>query len=103
MTKLMTRAALASLLIMAVTLPVQGGVIERACMASGRDSANPGLCGCIQDVADATLRGREQRKVAKFFRNPDRAQDVRQSSRSSDRQLWGRYTAFGAAAESSCS
>lgn len=92
-----------SLLFVLLTLPAQSGVIERACLDGGRSAATPGLCGCIQQVADLTLRNSEQRKAAGFFRDPHRAQVTRQSSRESDRTFWDRYRAFGAAAETYCS
>ncbi len=99
----MLRPLFLSIVIIALTAPVQGGVIERACMSGGRDAANPNLCGCIQQVADLTLRNSEQRKAAGFFRDPHRAQEVRQSSRSADRKFWERYRAFGDAAQTYCS
>lgn len=79
------------------------GKIEQACMASGRTGANPVLCVCIQNVANKTLSRSEQRKVAKFFSDPHRAQEVRQSDRASDEKLWTRYRQFGDAAQSYCS
>jgi hypothetical protein len=99
----MRNATLATLAFLAVTMPAQAGVIEQACLNSGRNAASPQLCGCIQQVADLTLQGSEQRKAARFFRDPHQAQEVRQSSRTSDRQFWDRYRAFGAAAETYCS
>lgn len=99
----MIRPLFASLLILALTAPVQGGVIERACLAGGRSAASPSLCGCIQQVAELTLKGSEQRRAARFFREPQLAQDTRQSSRNSDRTFWARYKAFGAAAQTYCS
>ncbi|PQO23630.1 hypothetical protein C2I36_06640 [Rhodobacteraceae bacterium WD3A24] len=73
------------------------GPIESACLRSER-GADRALCGCIQSVADRTLARSEQRQAARFFRDPQRAQDVRMS----DRDFWARYTAFGSAAERSC-
>lgn len=99
----MIRPVFASLIVLTLTAPVQGGVIERACMSGGRSAATPNLCGCIQQVADLTLRNSEQRKAASFFRDPHKAQETRQSSRNSDRTFWQRYRAFGAAAETYCS
>ena len=79
------------------------GVINRACQQANRSAATPRLCGCIQRVANDTLRRSERRKVAKFFRDPHRAQKVRQSSRRGDEILWKRYKAFGERAEAVCS
>ncbi len=81
---------------------VQAGPIERACMRSERGSGNRGLCGCIQQVADQTLRGGDQRRAASFFKDPDRAQDVKMSKRDADDSFWERYQAFGEQAEAYC-
>lgn len=78
------------------------GAIERACMASDRGANNQRLCGCIQQVADATLSNREQRQAAKFFKDPQKAQDIRQSDSSSHEVFWKRYKAFGNAAAQYC-
>lgn len=82
--------------------PAEAGRIERACLGSGRDAASRPLCDCIQRVADATLKRRDQRLAARFFRDPHRAQVVRQSDRRSHAAFWDRYRRFGAAAESHC-
>ncbi|MEZ5911563.1 MAG: hypothetical protein R3D84_04440 [Paracoccaceae bacterium] len=78
------------------------GPIEKACLKSGRDVASPSLCGCIQQVADMTLNASDQRLAAKFFRDPDMAQEVRMSDRSSHEAFWLRYTGFGEAAQELC-
>ena len=95
--RLLAIAALAAFPVLA-----EAGVIERACIQSPRDNANQGLCGCIQRVADATLSGRDQRLAAKFFRDPHKAQVVRQSAKRNDAVFWRRYKQFGATAESYC-
>lgn len=77
------------------------GPIERACLGSARAPA-PALCGCIQQVADATLTRRDQRAAARFFSDPGRAEDVRMSTRQSDNAFWARYRQFGSAAETQC-
>lgn len=100
------RALLPSCLLLAVFLyagaPAQAGVIERACLDSERASGNRALCTCIQRAADRTLSGRDQRTAARFFRDPDRAQQMRTSDRRSDKAFWERYVAFGYYAEVSC-
>lgn len=83
-------------------IPAHAGAIERACMSSDRAANNRNLCGCIQQVADMTLTNGDQRQAAKFFKNPQKAQDVRQSDNSSHESFWQRYKAFGAAAEQYC-
>ena len=45
------------------TVPMaSAGPIESACMRSGREAASRALCGCIQQVADMTLKGGDQRR-----------------------------------------
>ncbi|AWD21271.1 hypothetical protein [Pseudogemmobacter blasticus] len=78
------------------------GPIESACLRSGRDAASRALCGCIQEVADMTLKGNDQRRAAKFFRNPDQAHEVWVSQRPADDEFWDRYKNFGAMAEAYC-
>lgn len=78
------------------------GEIERACRQSNRTAATPQLCRCIQQVANDSLSRSERRKVARFFSDPHQAQQVRQSDRRSDAQLWQRYKAFGQRAQQSC-
>lgn len=79
----------------------EAGTIERACLASDRPKTRS-LCGCIQQAANVTLNGREQRMAARFFADPHRAQEVRQSDRDSDSRFWQRYQRFGATAEAYC-
>ena len=81
----------------------QAGVIERACLKSDRKAANRSLCGCIQQVADVTLTRRDQRMAAKLFRDPHRAQEVRQSDSPRHEVFWKKYKSFGSTAENYCS
>ncbi|PTQ75632.1 hypothetical protein [Celeribacter persicus] len=83
-------------------IPASAGTIERACMASDRAANNRALCGCIQQVADMTLSGKDQRQAAKFFKDPQKAQDIRQSDNRSHEEFWLRYKAFGQAAAQYC-
>ncbi|MCB6178249.1 hypothetical protein LHP98_08915 [Rhodobacter sp. Har01] len=88
-------------------LPVTGtvaaaGPIESACLRSGRDAASRALCGCIQEVADMTLKGNDQRRAAKFFRDPELAHEVWISQRPDDDAFWNRYKQFGEMAEAYC-
>ena len=85
----------------AVAGAAQAGTIERACLASDRPKSRS-LCGCIQQAADVTLSGREQRIAAGFFADPHRAQEMRQSDRARDERFWARYQRFGATAEAYC-
>ena len=98
MKKLLIAAA-----VMAATTPfAYAGPIESACLRSDRQGASRAVCGCIQQVADMTLRGSDQRKAAKFFKDPHRAQEVRQSKSKSDNEFWTRYKNFGDTAEVYC-
>lgn len=79
-----------------------GSTIERACMKSNRRAASRPLCGCIQRVADQTLTRKDQRMAAKFFNDPQKAQDIRQSDRESHEAFWKRYKKFGYTAGNVC-
>lgn len=77
------------------------GPIERACMASDR-GGNRALCGCIQQAADMTLSGGDQRRAAKFFKDPDAAHATWVSQSAADDAFWERYKSFGQTAEAYC-
>ncbi len=76
--------------------------IERACNASDRRAATPQLCGCIQRVADQMLTGSDQRRAARFFRDPQRAQEVRKSDSPSDDAFWSRWRNYARSAADIC-
>lgn len=92
----------ATLLVLSLPMTAMAGPIESACLKSDRKVANRALCGCIQQVADMTLKGGDQRKAAKFFKDPDQAQEVRMSKRDSDNEFWARYKNFGETAAAYC-
>jgi hypothetical protein len=77
------------------------GPIERACMASDRGGSRS-LCGCIQQAADMTLSGGDQRRAAKFFKDPEAAHATWVSQSKSDDAFWDRYKSFGQTAEAYC-
>lgn len=79
----------------------EAGPIERACMASDR-GGNRSLCGCIQQAADMTLSGGDQRRAAKFFKDPEAAHSTWVSQSKSDDAFWDRYKSFGQTAEAYC-
>lgn len=79
------------------------GPVASACNASDRRASNPALCSCIQRVANQSLSSSEQSRVAGFFKDPQRAQDARQSDRSSDERFWKRYKEYLGRAERTCS
>lgn len=78
------------------------GPVARACNASDRQAANPQACACIQRVASQSLSGADQRRGARFFGDPDRAQDVRLSDTAANDAFWQRWTDFGARVEATC-
>ncbi len=83
-------------------LAAMAGPIENACLKSDRKAASRSLCTCIQQAADMTLTGSDQRRAAKFFRDPDEAQTVRMSKSDNDNAFWARYRSFGDMAEAYC-
>ncbi|AZV79160.1 hypothetical protein EBB79_15600 [Parasedimentitalea marina] len=103
MKRILTAALCAGTFYVAAPLPAQAGLIERACRQADRTAASRSMCSCIQQVANTSLSRSERKTVAKWFDDPHQAQVVRQSSRSSDEQLWRRYKAFGDRAARTCS
>jgi len=53
-------------------------------------------------VANDTLSGPEQRRAVQFYRDPQKAQGVRQSDRTGDQRFWKVYAAYAARAEQVC-
>lgn len=104
MKKVTTFLCTAALLGASTLAPVaaSAGAVERACLSSDRKAANRNLCGCIQQVADLTLSNSDQRKAAGFFKDPQKAQDIRQSDNRSNEAFWKRYKSFGATASDYC-
>lgn len=93
--------------LVAVFLPLMSGFaaagpIESACMLSDRAGASRALCGCIQQVADMTLQGSDQRRAAAFFKDPEKAHSTWTSQSASDDAFWDRYKNFGTTAEAYC-
>ena len=89
-------------IVLAFASAANAGLIDRACLRSDTGNGSPGLCGCIQQVADMTLTRSDQRRAARFFTDPQRAQDVRASTSDADNAFWSRYTNFGTAAARYC-
>lgn len=94
----------AAVLSLAVLAPAAAlaGPIESACNRSDRAAATRALCRCIDDVAGRMLTRSEQRRAARFFRDPDAAQRVRMSRDPDDSAFWARYRAWGETAEAMC-
>lgn len=82
---------------------MSGDLIRSACLKSGRPAATRALCGCIQQVADLYFKQKDQKLAASFFKDPHKAQEIRQSDKRTHEVFWTRYKEFGAAAEDQCS
>jgi hypothetical protein len=95
-------SALALSLAVLAPAAAAAGPIETACNRSDRQAATRAMCRCIDDVAGRMLTRSEQRRAARFFRNPDEAQRVRASRDPGDSEFWRRYRAYGEAAEATC-
>ncbi|MFY0681019.1 MAG: hypothetical protein JXR13_10630 [Thalassovita sp.] len=95
-------AALIAAFLTPIAAPVIAGPIDRACMLSPRDQKSWTLCRCIQRAANDTLSRSDQRRAAKFFRDPQLAQDTRQSDNPASERFWLRYKAFGSTAAAIC-
>lgn len=78
------------------------GPIENACNASQRSKGDRALCACIQQAADRTLQRSEQRRAARFFEDPHKAQEVRMSKSAADNEFWKRYRGFTDMAQAFC-
>jgi hypothetical protein len=79
------------------------GAIGQACLNGPRQTSDQrALCSCIQTAANRSLSAGDQRRAARFFADPQRAQDIRQSSRPADRAFWDRYRTFVTTAEEMC-
>jgi hypothetical protein len=101
-TPLIPAAILAALAALALPAPAAAGPIEKACNRSERQAATQSLCACIQQAADAALSATDQRRVARFFNDPDAAHRVKLSDRDRDDAFWARYRRFGETAEAHC-
>lgn len=78
------------------------GPLQKACQASDRKARSRVRCGCIQAVADQSLSGADQRRGAKFFKDPGKLQDVRQSDNASNERFWKVWKAYGQTAAAVC-
>ncbi|MGJ8625963.1 MAG: hypothetical protein ACSHXB_03290 [Sulfitobacter sp.] len=78
------------------------GPIHRACVSANRKAATPSRCGCVQAVADQSLSASDQRRGAKMFKDPHKAQEVRQSDNPSNERFWLAWKAFGQNAAAAC-
>lgn len=78
------------------------GVLERACNASDRRAANRQICSCIQQAANQTLSRADQQLAVTFYRDPHKAQVIRQSDRASHEAFWQRYKNYSETARAIC-
>lgn len=86
---------------LAVPTQATANPIQRACMASDRD-ASRSLCSCIGEAADSTLSRAQMREGARWFDDPQRAQDTRQSDRAGDEEMWQAWRTFSSLAQQRC-
>lgn len=94
-------AAAFAVILSAISGAAVAGPIQKACMASDRGGDRT-LCSCIQQAADMTLSGSDQRRAAKFFKDPEAAHVTWVSQKASDDAFWERYKSFGQTAEAYC-
>jgi hypothetical protein len=78
------------------------GPVGKACLKSDRKAASRTLCTCIQQAADMTLSGSDQKRVAKFFNDPEAVQKVKLSDSDRDDEFWTRYRNFSDTAQGVC-
>ena len=100
---MLNRFVIAAAAIVMTAHLAMAGPIDTACVRSDRARGNAPLCGCIQQVANQTLSRSDPRQAARFFRDPQRAQDIRQSDNQSHAVFWRKYRAFGETAAATCS
>lgn len=98
----MNRLLIAAAAIVLTTPLAMAGPIDSACVRSDRGARQSALCGCVQQVANQTLSRADQRRAARFFRDPHEAQVVRMSKSDRDNAFWARYKRFAGAAEAYC-
>ncbi|MEM0976872.1 MAG: arginine transporter [Pseudomonadota bacterium] len=89
--------------LVSTSTPTFAREIEEACLRSDRENASPRLCQCIQKIADERLSPEDQVEAARFFDDPQLAQDTRQSDNPSKERFWERYTEWADRAARICS
>ncbi len=103
MKKLSLMALGLALALTAIPMTADTSRIKSACLQSDRLGATSSRCSCIQKVANKSLTRSDRRLASKFFSDPHKAQEIRQSDRRSHEEFWKRYRAFGDAAQATCS
>ena len=81
------------------------GPIQKACQAQGRKQASRARCGCVQAVANRELSVADQRRGARYFKDPHALQQVRQNqdSNAGNKRFWAAWKAYGQRAAQVCS
>lgn len=103
MKTLIGSALLAAIILPFGSLSLEAGPISSACKKSDRKAATRSLCNCLQSVANGELSHSDQRLAASFFKDPHKAQEIRQSDRRSHEKFWLRYKDYGQTAATMCS
>lgn len=80
----------------------QAQAIENACLRSDRQAKSRALCSCIQQAANLTLTASDQKLASTFYRNPEKAQELRQSPRRAHEIFWNRYEEYAETARAFC-
>ena len=83
-------------------VPAKANPIERACLESSRAAGDRELCSCVGEAANRTLTARQMREGARFFTDPQRAQEVRDSTSRRHEDMWRAWNDFGQTAEDMC-
>ena len=78
------------------------GPIQKACQADQRKAASRSRCGCVQAVADQSLSVADQKRGARYFKDPHTLQEVRQSDNAGNERFWLAWKAFGQSAAAQC-
>lgn len=78
------------------------GPIQRACQTQARRAASRARCGCIQAVANRSLSSADQKRGARYFKNPAKLQEVRQSDIASNERFWKQWKSYGQQAAKLC-
>lgn len=102
MTRRVLQGSMSLLVLMFSAFSAAAGPIQQACLRSDRNAVSLAACSCIEGVADFTLSGPDQRKVAGFFKDPERAEKARAADGRADEAFWDRYESFGTQAELYC-
>jgi len=97
----MNKIVLSVLVVLLAAPFVNAGPIEQACRKSDR-SASAQTCSCIQKVANVTLSNADQRKVARFIKEPEKSQDMKRSDTRRDEAFWERFEGFTANVSRQC-